>query len=224
MFRRLCALLLAILAVTAASAEDLFPMDVYQDNPEVYQIEDAGDQLVSISTIVEPEYLMFTHPYESDSYFSVMQNRLLVFTGGDYAGIPVFFTAIDYEGTKALNINAVSLILEGKTYTFTDFDSQSSVQTDGTLRQAITISYGKNSAELFTILGLNSMNAIMDDPQSPQLPDVTVILHGEDEEVTVDVPDGFLYDYASLFTPLLINTDVVGRIGYNPGTPCEVSE
>lgn len=228
-------LFLAVSLMAAGTAEagdtmsGLFDISCFEENKEFFRTEVSEDgTTVYIQTLASAENRAFSTPYENDHYYSTVFPELMI-TGWDTEidRIPLFRLWVRYRGTKHLNIGAVSFLIDGTDYRFLDVASPdwTATKEDGTAAQDMVLVLGANpvNATCFASLFSNAIEFTrnrLDDPETPQ-PDITMILHGEEEDTAVTLPADFWSEVA-MFAYNLDSINGFSFLTSTTGTPCMV--
>lgn len=240
--RRIIALILVLLlaaALTTAGAAESTETDgtmpgtlnisYFEENGEYFRTEVSEDGTAAyIQTKASAENRAFSTPYENDRYYSAVFPELMISNWDREAErIPVFRIWIRYRGTKHLNIGAVSLIADGTDYRFLDVSSPDWIATkeDGTAAQDVQLVLGsdRNNAACFATLfsgAVEYAQSRMNNPETPQ-PDISMVLHGAEEDIPVMLPADFWSEMA-MFAFSLDNINGFPFLTAIPGTPCMV--
>ena len=230
-------LIMAVTMVTAGSAEKTeadesmpkgFNASCFTDNKDFFRTDVSEDgQTAFIQTLATTEKRAFTTPYENDLYYSAVFPELMV-TGWpeEKEQIPFFRIWIRYRGTKQLNINAVSLVIDGTEYRFLDLNTPgwTATKDDGTAAQDVQLVLGSVpiNATCFAMIftkAIEYAQAQMKDPEAP-VPDVTMVLIG-DEKIKVDLPSNFWSEMA-MFAYSLESVNGFSFLTSTAGTSCMI--
>ena len=202
----------------------------FESSPEYFRIDVSDDgETAFIQTVAEADSRAFATPYESNLYYSAVFPELMIENwpreDERTAQLRIW---IRYRGSKALNINAVSVIMGGSDFRFVDVTEAewSATKDDGTAAQDAVIVLGSNPGNATCFAYLLAMaieygQNLASDPKSPA-PEVTLVLHG-DEDVEVTLPAGF-WTELGMFA---FNLDAVQGFPFltrTTGTPCFVKE
>ena len=203
-----------------------FDTSCFTENREYFRTDVSEDgQTAFIQTLVTAEKRAFTTPYENNLYYSVAFPELMV-TGwpDEKEQVPFFRIWIRYRGTKQLNINAVSMLIDGTDYRFQDLNTPgwTAIKEDGTAAQDFQLLLGSGSinATCFAMLfskAIEYAQAQINDPEAPT-PDVTMVLVG-DEKVKVDLPADFWSELAA-FAYSLESINGFSFLTSTAGTSC----
>ena len=228
-------LIMAVSLVAAGSAEkteanelmtNRFDISCFTENKDYFRTDVSEDrQTAFIQTLVTAENRAFTTPYENNLYYSTVFPELMITSWAEEnEQTPFFRIWIRYRGTKQLNINAVSLIIDGTDYRFMDVNTPgwNAIKDDGTVAQDVQLVLGSASinATCFAMLfskAIEYAQAQMNDFEAPP-PDVTVVLVG-DEKVKVDLPDDFWSEMA-VFAYSLESINGFSFLTSTAGTSC----
>ena len=201
----------------------------YEENGEYFRTEVSEDGTAAyIQTKASAENRAFSTPYENDLYYSAVFPELMISDWDKEAErTPAFRIWIRYRGTKHLNIGAVSLIADGTDYRFLDVSSPDWIATkeDGTAAQDVQLVLGsdRNNAACFATLFSGAVEYVqsrMTDPETQQ-PDISLVLHGDEEDIPVVLPADFWSEMA-MFAFSLDNINGFPFLTAIPGTPCMV--
>lgn len=195
--------------------KDFFRTEVSEDGNTAY-----------IQTLAAAENRAFSTPYENDLYYSTVFPELMI-TGWDTETerIPFFRIWIRYRGTKHLNIGAVSLILDGTDYRFLDVSSPDWIATkeDGTAAQDVQLVLGsdRNNAACFATLFSGAVEYAQSRMSNPEVqqPDISMVLHGDEEDIPVTLPADFWSEMA-MFVYSLDSINGFSYLTSATGTPC----
>jgi len=233
-------LLLAAALTTAGAAENTetdgtmpgtLNISYFEENGEYFRTEVSEDGTAAyIQTKASAENRAFFTPYENDRYYSAVFPELVISNWDREAErVPVFRIWIRYRGTKHLNIGAVSLIANGTDYRFLDVSSPDWIATkeDGTAAQDVQLVLGsdRNNATCFATLfsgAVEYTQSRMNNPETPQ-PDISMILHGDEEDIPVTLPADFWSEMA-MFVYSLDSINGFSCLTTIPGTPCMVQK
>lgn len=205
-----------------------FDASCFTENRDYFRTDVSEDgQTAFIQTLVTAEKRAFTTPYENNLYYSAIFPELMI---TDWQikkeQVPFFRIWIRYRGTKQLNINAVSLIIDGTDYRFLDVDTPgwNAIKDDGTAAQDVQLVLGSTpiNATCFAMLfskAIEYTQTQMSDPQRPK-PDVTMVLIGDDK-VKVDIPSDFWSELAA-FAYSLESINGFSFLTSTVGTPCMI--
>jgi len=228
-------LIMTVSMITAGSAEKTeadksmakeFDTSCFTENKEYFRTNVSEDgQTAFIQTLVTVEKRAFTTPFENNLYYSAIFPELMVVGWSEEKKqVPFFRIWIRYRGTKQLNINAVSMLIDGTDYRFQDLNipGWTAIKEDGTAAQDVQLVLGSSSinATCFAMLfskAIEYAQARMNDPEA-QKPDVTMVLVG-DEKVKVDLPDDFWFEMA-VFAYSLESINGFSLLTATTGTPC----
>ena len=206
-------LMMTVSIIAAGSAEKTeadesmakwFDTSCFTENKDYFRTDVLEDgQTAFIQTLVTAEKRAFTTPYENSLYYSTVFPELMVTDWlEEKERVPFFRIWIRYRGTKQLNINAVSLLIDGTDYRFLDVNTPgwNAIKDDGTAAQDIQLVLGSASinATCFAMLFSKAIEYVqtqMNDPEASK-PDVTMVLVG-DEKVKVDLPADFWSELAA---------------------------
>ena len=137
----------------------------------------------------------FSTPFEHPEYYNVTLWDMLVLDYNTDAPSPRLRVWVRYYGTQYLNIEGVSFVLDGTTYTFTGVASDSRKQhiadKDAYNERALIIFDTENLAFL---TALESYCMQYDTVAEMDAHPITMILHG-DTDVTVSLDSGFMLDF-----------------------------
>ena len=188
----LIAVLMLAMTVSTAFAATLdlsYPLN----KPDVYTVEPSEDgSVVFIETVLTASDRHFTHKYESDYYWSSTQFDVLGLGYGEDYGYPVwrvwviFANDIGYQ-----NINSVTFVVQGTSYTFTDIsDPDWQNKLNNSYLEECLIKFGMDNLEFVVALEqyVNSLEDVDDFT-------ATLILHG-DEDIEVTLGGAFALDFA----------------------------
>lgn len=232
------ALTLLVSLVSAGTAEETEAEDVskvidvsyFTEDKDYFstEVSEDGDSAY-IQTTVNAESRAFSTPYESGRYYSVVLPELMIENWSDEsARVPYFRIWIRYRGTQALNIGAVSLVMDGTDYRFLDVSSPdwTATKEDGTEAQDVVLVLGRDqiNATCFALLfakAVDYVQAQMSDP-AVATPDVKLVLHG-DEDVETTFPAGFWSELA-MFVIGLDSSGGFSFLATASGTPCMVTQ
>lgn len=242
--RRIIALILVLLlaaALTTAGAAENTEADgtvsgtlnisYFEENGEYFRTEVSEDGTTAyIQTKASAENRAFSTPYENDRYYSAIFPELVISNWDrETERTPVFRIWIRYRGTKHLNIGAVSLIADGTDYRFLDVSSPDWIATkeDGTAAQDVQLVLGseRNNAACFATLfsvAVEYVQSRMSKPETQQ-PDISLILHGAEEDIPVVFPADFWSEMA-MFAFSLDSINGFPFLTSIPGTPCMVQK
>ncbi len=224
------AMMLAVsgIAENTETATRMFDSSYYQENKDYFRTDVSEDGTAAyIQTLAEAENRAFSTDYENDLYYSTVFPELMI-TGWDTETerIPFFRIWIRYRGTKLLNIDAISLVIDGTDYRFLDVTSPgwTATKEDGTAAQDMVLVLGANpnNATCFAMLfsrAIEYARNSLDDPATP-LPDISMILHG-DEEMAVTLPADFWSELA-MFAYSLDSINGFSYLASAPGTFCMI--
>ena len=206
-------LIMTVSLVAAGSAEKTeadrsmakgFDASCFTENKDYFRTDVSEDgQTAFIQTLVTAEKRAFTTPYENDLYYSAVFPELMI-TGWheEKEQVPFFRIWIRYRGTKQLNINAVSLIIDGTDYRFLDVNTPgwNAIKDDGTAAQDVQLVLGSTpiNAACFAMLfskAIEYTQARMKDPEASK-PEASMVLVGN-EIVKVDLPADFWSEIAA---------------------------
>ena len=206
-------LIMTVSLVAAGSAEKTeadgsmakgFDASCFTENRDYFRTDvSENGQTAFIQTLVTAENRAFTTPYENDLYYSAIFPELII-TGWheEKERIPFFRIWIRYRGTKQLNINAVSLIIDGTDYRFLDVNTPgwNAIKDDGTAAQDVQLVLGSTpiNAACFAMLfskAIEYTQARMKDPEASK-PEASIVLVG-DETVKADLPADFWSEIAA---------------------------
>lgn len=223
----LCALVLLLHALPALGD---FNIGHFTENTSIFSVDvEAESGVAFIETIMPAKDLAFEHKYESPKNYSLLRNDILVlnyFSSADRS--PVFRTWIYYCTTKPIYAHSVTFELEGTAYTFTDVAGSGRITTnESDTEEDLLIRYGSSNLDFLAVVMARATQYAYsrfgdEGDQNVQPPKMKMILHGL-EDIELDVPDGFWLDFG-LLTVGLIETDSLGQIGQNTGTPCTIRE
>lgn len=178
-----------------------------------------------IESIVDTQSIAFSHKYESSYYYSIMKNNLFVMNYSSDDPMPVLCAIIDYRADQPLNISAVSFIIDGTTYTFTDVaDASRNAQVDHGIDENLLIIFGSRNWDFFAAYAekaLLYLDSWMVDNDT-EAPEIRMILHGADEDVETTVPAYFMLD-TGMFILSLANMDSLPLLAEMDGNPCKVT-
>lgn len=204
-----------------------FEMSFYSSNANIYSVDvDSDSGVAFIETKSSNSELAFTHKYESNFYYSTIRSDILVIDYFKSNRYPVFRTWIDYRADKALNIYAVSFVIDGKTYTFSDVADRDRIEKlDNGVSEKLLIKYGSANSDFFASVAADSLSYAFsryggEGDSEVETPQMKMILHGT-EDVEVDIPANFWVDF-SLLALSMTENDYLGYIGDNDGTPCKI--
>ena len=232
-------LIMSVSLVAAGSAEKTeadgsmakeFDASCFTENRDYFRTDVSEDgQTAFIQTLVTAENRAFTTPYENDLYYSAIFPELMITNWHEEEQIPFFRIWIRYRGTKQLNIKAVSLIIDGTDYRFLDVSSPDWIATkeDGTAAQDVQLVLGseRNNAACFATLfsvAVEYVQSRMSKPETQQ-PDISLILHGAEEDIPVVFPADFWSEMA-MFAYSLDSINGFSYLTAIPGTPCMVQK
>ena len=223
-------ILFTLAASAAESMKEELPktLDVsyFVQNSQYFRTEETEDKTaVSIQTAAGAENRAFSTPYESDLYYSTVFPEILVANGQDESNGSCFFRIwFRYRGTKHLNIRAVSISLDGITYTFREVSPEdwTATKEDGTAAQDVVLILGRDPdnaacfASLFAKAAEYAAKRTADE-NTPK-PEAKVILRG-DEDVETDLPEGF-WSETAIFVFSLDAVQGFPFLATTTGTPC----
>ena len=233
--KRILSLILAaalvFLAGAAAADDEKFSSEFFETNNKIFKLEVDTENDAGIVTINnDAQGKAFSTPYDSQTYFSMIYPELII---GHYAQkdkqIGVFRIWIRYNGTKFLNIDSVTFMIDGVTYDISEISDPSRRMTrdDGTCTEMLLVKFGKNCSKFVAKICaaaydyVNKRYGKNGDENTP-VPQMKMILHGEGEDIEVMVPDEFWQDLG-LFAVALNNTKGYEEIGNSKGSPCVVT-
>lgn len=240
--KRIIALVLALtLAAGLAAAETaqeaetptFFDMTYYEANDKYFliDIQQDGDTVtINSGRFAEnPEYNAFSTPYEREPYLSVIFPDITVMNyPREQEREAAFRIRIVYNGTKPLNIHSATFTGGGYTYAFSDIAFGSAPESDGVCTETMTIVGGSGDGNVLFLANLMAeaygyaAKKYASEDKETVLPDWTLVLHG-DEDVAVELPEGFWSDVAMLTTGLM-EMNTFSFLTRNPGSPCEIAE
>lgn len=205
-----------------------FSMDPFTDYPKVFTVTvNEEEDVAFIDTTTESRDMAFTHRFESDSYYSLINPDIIVLNYSRPADrFPVFRVWIRYRGKEQMNFRSAEFILpDGRTFTVWDIASPDRVYTkdDGSFAEDLLIRFGKNNLPLFRELYNESLayaaNLYGDsgDSSAPP-PAIRLVLHG-DEDVEAELPSSFWADLGIYCVTLPDGPDT-SYILKNEGEPC----
>ena len=228
-------LIMTVSMITAGSAEKTeadesmakwFDTSCFTENKDYFQTDVSEDgQTAFIQMLVTAQNRAFTTPYENSRYYSTVFPELMV-TGWpkEKERVPFFRIWIRYRGIKQLNINAVSVLIDGTDYRFLDVNTPgwTAIKDDGTAAQDVQLVLGSASinATCFAMLFSKAIEYTqnqMSDLEASK-PDVTMVLVG-DEKVKVDLPTDFWSELAA-FACSLESINGFSFLTSTTGTPC----
>lgn len=216
LFVLLTACMLLVLPMSAAFAASL-NLTYVQENSDIFTIDpnDTGDA-VFVETVLTAEDRHFTHKYESDYYWSSTQFDVLGLGYGTNDAYPVWRLWIVYANDISFqNIDSVTFVLGGMSYTFTDIDDPDwMTKNDTSYLEEMLIKFGVDNLEFVVALEeyCNSLENVEDFT-------CTLILHG-DEDITVTLGSGFALDFVLTKKAYLEmdGLDTIDRVGSTPMT------
>lgn len=224
-------LILAVFLAASGNAEGTkartLDISCFEEQKDFFRTEVSEDGTTAyIQTLAAAENRAFSTPYENDLYYSTVFPELMI-TGWDTETerIPFFRIWIRYRGTKHLNIGAVSLISDGTDYRFLDVSSPDWIATkeDGTAAQDVQLVLGsdRNNAACFATLfsgAVEYAQSRMSNPEAQQ-PDISMVLHGDEEDIPVTLPADFWSEMA-MFVYSLDSINGFSYLTSATGTPC----
>lgn len=227
--KRLVALLISVVllcGMVSSLAEGTFDMSTYTSSNVFTVDEDTENNIAFIESGMGSADLAFNHKYESDDYYSIMRNDIIVINQSSDSRYPVMRTWIYYRGTKQLDIHSVSFILEGKEFVISDVADKDRVTKvdDNCTEETLLIRYGYENWDFFAEIASTAMSyygAWVEDKETP-VPEIKVVLHGT-EDVETTVSGNFLLDMG-VFVLSMIANDTIGLLIDVDGNPCKVIE
>ena len=229
--RKLIAALLILMVFlgSAAFSEDTaavsasFTTQPYADYPSLFYVEaDQAAGCTFIGTQLPTEQCAFTHIYESQNLYSLIQSDILVIDLSD-GPFPVLRTWIYFASDNPHNIQSVTFLFEDKKYTFTDIaDSERNEITEKGSTERLLIQYGRDNSDFLSDILVGSLAYLLSEDENAAAPEMKMILHG-DEDIEAVIPDAFWQDFALLVLPYTNNDYAwLSYIGLNDGTPCTI--
>lgn len=188
----LSACLMIALSMSGAFAATL-NLTYPQNNPDIYTIDvnEAGTA-VFVETVLTAKDRHFTHKYESDYYWSSTQFDVLGVNYGTTDAYPVWRVWIVYANDKSFkNIDSVTFVLEGTSYTFTDIsDPDWLTQNETSYLEEMLIKFGMDNLDF--VVALEQYCNKLDDVDDFSC---TLILHAANEDISVTLGGGFALDF-----------------------------
>ena len=202
----------------------------FTDNQEYFRTEVSEDGTTAfIQAQVPAEHRAFSTPYENDLYYSTIFPELMI-NGWQEENkqVPFFRIWIRYRGTKHLNVESISLIIDGTDFRFVNVSSPDWIATkeDGTAAQDMMLVLGSNqiNAACFANIFSKAMEytqELLKNPDAPQ-PDVSIILHG-DGNTEITVPADFWAELA-MFAYNLDAINGFSSLTSTAGTLCMIQK
>lgn len=189
----------------------------YFDSVATLDISDDGTAAF-VETQLTAANRSFSTPYEHPDYYNVTLWDMLVLDYNTSDPSPRLRVWVRYYGTQYLNIEGVSFVLDGTTYTFTDVASDSRKQhiadKDAYNERALIIFDTENLEFLAALEGYcESFDSVEEMDAHP----ITMILHG-DTDVTVSLDSGFMLDFL-IVSDLFIEAGGLDYLQYAGGNP-----
>ena len=193
-FSLLLALLLLFGLACPAYAASL-KINALKKNPKNYQVEYDG-KYATIYSNMSAEECSFTHKYDSPNRYSytAWELNIVDYDKKDSYGIMVL--RISYCADNLLNLNSVSFILSGKEYLFTGVTKDEEgwhVLDEKGAKERIVIMFGVSNDEF-----PKALKEVCGSDKAVQIAKCTMILHGESEDVTVELGTGFFRDFRNI--------------------------
>lgn len=227
LFALVLSLALLLSAVSALADDGKFSLASFEalDGFEIHKDEERGIAFITLSVSSQQE-ISYVHKYESDNYYSTINNDILVINYSGSSPTPVFRTWIYYFAMQQQDITSVTFILDGVSYHFTDVQYSEGPQKmeEGDTEEILLIKHGRNTADFTAAImaeGIHYLNEYYGkDNKDVPLPQMTMILHGREDIVVEDLPRGFWTDCG--FMGLMMQKEgILHYIGENDGSTCK---
>lgn len=219
--------LLPLAALAEAPISEGVSLAYFEDNDAVFEAEYSEDgEEAWFQTRAKAESRAFDTPYDNATYYSVIFPELAVRNYSRPAEREGELRIwIRYRGTKALDVDAVSVLAGGEEYRFLDvYEPERAAQKeDGTFAQDIAIRMGSNlyNATCFSVLLAEAYDAAvrMASSENAELPKVRLLLHGMEEAEIV--PPAAFWQEMALFAAFVQEQAGNARfLTRGEGTPC----
>ena len=227
MKRLRCALvlLMAVLLLSPALAEDRFDLSEFEAYPAVFRIETNEERDIAFVDINQTaEELSFVHKYESEYYYSTIKNNLLVESYTGVYPLPILGISVTYHADEPLHIMGISFLLDGKEYLFDTLGVTDDVrQMEHGISEGVEVLFGSENRAFYEAVffyALEYLYGYGDENGAP--PEMKMVLHGT-EDLEVTVPNGYWFNLG-VFIEFLNRSDALGYISINEGTPVTVKE
>lgn len=233
------ALLLAAFLTTAGAAESTetdgtmpgtLNISYFEENGEYFRTEVSEDGTTAyIQTKASAENRAFFTPYENDRYYSAVFPELVISNWDREAErVPVFRSdplprnkAPEHRGCfpdRGWN----GLPVPGRFLPGMDCDKGGRNSRPGC---PLVLGSDRNNAVCFATLfsgAVEYTQSRMNNPETPQ-PDISMILHGDEEDIPVTLPADFWSEMA-MFVYSLDSINGFSCLTTIPGTPCMVQK
>ena len=216
-------LLLTMLLPGAASAATL-DLSYVRDRPDFYTIDPSSDgTALFIESTLTAKDRHFIHTYESDYYWSSTQFDILCLGMNTSDQYPLMRMWIVFANDKSFKkVDSVTIILDGTSYTFTDIDDPENwhERAEQSYIERMLIKFGADNVDF-----LAAMEKIADrttDTDTLHAFSCTMILHAENEDITVTLGYNFLLDFI-LMSPAHRNIGGLDALPRVISTPMTIS-
>lgn len=196
----LAACMLLVLTTSSAFATTV-DLSYVESNTDVFEVDPSSDGTAKfIETVLTSEERHFTHKYESDYYWSSTQFDVLVLGLDGDDQYPVWRCWIVFaDDQRFRNIDSATFVLNGVSYTFSDIGDpeiwhSTRENDDGTITylEEMLIKFGMNNVEFPAALEEYRRSL----PEDFSGFECTLILHAADEDITISLGQGFIWDFA----------------------------
>ena len=222
MMRRWIAALMTLAMLLAACVPALAELDLtHTRESTLFRIDEgAGGEYAFVSLALDITEMGFTHRYALSDQPSFAYSDLLINRYGTADAYAVWRLWFEYKATQSLNIHAVTILLDGKSYTFSDLSGLvNNEEHDDYILETPCIVFGSQNTEFWLdyLIKCETLENKVEILNGWNLP---VILHG-DEDVEITVNGATLF---SLFAvgEEMANISGIASIIEREGTPVEV--
>ena len=159
------------------------------------------------------EDLSFTHPYESDHYYSYADFDIVVVNAGSEGELPILRLWITlFTQRISPDISSLTFTVGGQEYTFSDLlENDSVTQMNGESKQTILIRFDRASLEFLEDLAYNYLTGT---------DSFQVVFHGT-EEIEAELGDHF-WDVFAIYWSQYLNSNAADWLGNYDGTPMTI--
>ena len=209
----LCLVLACSLTLTALA--DGFDASLVKENDSLFEFTVNSDEGIAfVDAAMTVRERSFTHPYESESYYSYVYSNLVIIDYFNSTSYPVWRFWVDYVGTKHIYANAVTFTFDGNSYTFTDVADTDRItdRDNGDGEEILLVVIGTDNVDFVTGLEtyLNKLQEIDPDDAYTSITEnaeVSMTLHGT-EDFTVQLPSTFMLEYFLMRAAFIAGGDV----------------
>ena len=210
-------ILLCPLMAMAESFDKSVLKGEYFDSVATLDISDDGTAAF-VESQLSASNRSFSTPYEHSAYYNTTLWDMLVLDYNTSNPSPRLRVWTRYYGTQYANIEGISFVLNGTTYTFTDVSSDSRKQYISDDK-----AYNERALIIFDMENIGFLVELENYCESFETVDemnehpITMILHG-DTDITVSLGSGFMVDFL-IISDLFIEAGGLDYLQYAGGNP-----